>query len=70
MTHEIPYRNPSGCSDPTAYTALSAVQSEQDEPEQRVNKLIKAIKYIIDLAGFDLVARIEIRDRRTGRLYR
>lgn len=69
MPHDIPYRNPSGCSDPTAYSALSAIQSDQDEPEQRVSRLIKAVKYIIDLAGFDLVARIELRDRHTGRIY-
>ena len=36
----------------------------------RCNQLIKVLKNTIDLAGFDLVARIEVRDRETGRTYR
>ena len=66
----IPKKNPDGYSDPTAYAALSSVQKEQDEHEQRVNQLIKTLKNTIDLAGFDLLNRIEIRDRDTGRIYR
>lgn len=66
----IPKRNPEGYKDLTAYEALSSVQREQDEQEQRVNQLIKTLKNVIDLAGFDLLARIEVRDRSTGRCYR
>lgn len=66
----IPRKNPEGYNDPTAYEALSSVQREQDEQEQRVNQLIKTLKNTIDLAGFDLLARIEVRDRSTGRCYR
>lgn len=66
----IPKKNPDGYNDPTAYVALSSVQKEQDEHEQRVNQLIKTLKNTIDLAGFDLLNRIEIRDRDTGRVYR
>nr|DAD75531.1 MAG TPA: hypothetical protein [Siphoviridae sp. ctM7c3] len=32
--------------------------------------MIRVIKYIIGLAGFELISRIEIRDRRTGREWR
>lgn len=66
----IPYRNKSGCADPTAHDALSAIQAEQDQEVERVNRLIKALKINIDLADFDLLNRIEIRDRRTGKCYR
>ena len=38
-----------------------------DEQAKRVDSVIRVIKYIIGLAGFELIARIEIRDRRTGR---
>ena len=62
--------NPSGAPDPTAYAALTTVQAEQDAEQERVNRLIRALKTAIDLAGFDLLARIEIRDRETGRIYR
>lgn len=70
MASRIPYRNTSGCPDPTARDALTAVQREQDEPEQRMSRLIKILKNIIDLADFDLTARIEVRDRKSGRYFK
>lgn len=66
----IPYRNPSGCVDPTAHNALSVVQGEQDQTDERVARMIKALKIMIDQSGYDLLARIELRDRKTGRIYR
>lgn len=67
---KIPYRNPEGYADPTARTAMSAVQAVQDEADQRLARLIKTLKNTIDLAGYDLLTRIEVRDRNTGRIYR
>lgn len=66
----IPYRNPDGYADPTAHDALTAVQAKQDEADQRVQQLIRAVKTVIDLADYGLLERIQIRDRRTGRIYR
>lgn len=61
-----PWQNNSGLPDPTAYTATETISKE----EQRVTDLVKVLKYIIRLAGFDLINRIELRDRRSGRNYR
>ena len=66
----IPTHNPDGYPDPTAHDALSSVLEEQEEADRRCQMLIKSVKTVIDLAGFDLLARIEVRDRRTGRTYR
>ena len=66
----IAKRNPEGYIDPTAYEALSSVQAQQDEDDRRCQQLIKALKITIDLAGYGLLARIEVRDRKTGRSYR
>ncbi len=66
----IPYKNPEGYADPTAYAAMSTVQKEQDAADLRVQNFIRAVKTIIDQSGYDLLARIEIRDRATGRDYR
>lgn len=64
-----PHKNNEGYNDPTAYHGTkNAMQGDKDE--KRVSTLIGAIKGLIDLAGFDLLNRIEIRDRRTGREYR
>lgn len=70
MGDKFPRRNADGYVDPTAYSALSAVQKEQDETDFRVQSFIRSIKTIIDQSGYDLLARIEIRDRTTGRNYR
>ena len=63
-------KNSSGYSDPTAYHGTKAIIREENEQQKRVTTLISVLKYIIDAAGFDLLARIEIRDRKTGREYR
>lgn len=61
-----PWENNSGCKDPTAYAATKPITDE----EQRVSDLVKAIKTLTRLAGFDVMNRIEFRERRSGRTYR
>ena len=61
-----PWENSSGCKDPTAYAASKPIAEE----EQRVTELIKVLKIIIRWAGFELINRIELRERRSGRTYR
>ena len=68
--NEIPFRNPSGCADPTAFQALEPIAEKDAELERKVNFLIKALKFIIHEAGFELLARIEIKDSKTGRCFR
>ena len=63
-------KNSEGYSDPTAYNAMSKVLREEKEQLRRVSSVIGVIKNILDLADFDLITRIEIRDRKTGREYR
>jgi len=36
----------------------------------RVSLVIKTVKNIIHLAGFELIGRIELRDQKTGRYFR
>ena len=43
---------------------------EETDLERKVNFLIKVLKFIINECGFDLLCRIEIRDRKTGRTFR
>ena len=54
----------------TAYAALKAVGHEEAEQQQRVSALVRVLKYVIDAAGFDLLNRVELKDRRTGKVYR
>lgn len=69
----VPIRNPEGYLDLTAHDALTNVMREQarrDEPDQRHYRMIKTILNLIDLMGYDLLNRIEVRDRDSGRTYR
>lgn len=70
----ISFRNAEGYADPTTHGALNNVMREhcekQEAADARCNQLIRVLKGAIDLAGFDLIARIEVRDRETGRNYR
>ena len=65
-----PWQNSEGYADPTAHAALKSVERDEAEQQKRVNALIYVLKYIINAAGFNLLNRIELKDRKTGREYR
>lgn len=60
-----PWENKSGCADPTAYAACKPTPEEI-----RVGKLVKALKAVSSLFGFEIINRVEFRDVETGRCYR
>ena len=64
-----PRRNASGCMDMTAYEAIQRADREADA-EARFKKLLATIFYICDLAGFHIEGRLEIRDKKTGKVWR
>lgn len=61
-----PWENRSGLPDPTAYNGGKAIAKE----EQKVTDLVWIIKKIARRAGFEVINRVEFRDRRSGRTYR
>lgn len=65
-----PWENAEGYPDPTAYAALQPIIREEDADAKRVSSVIGVIKAILNLADFELVNRITIRDKRTGKEYR
>jgi hypothetical protein len=65
-----PYYNQSGYPDPTAYNALKPIIKDDTAIKCEKNFLIKVLKYIISNAGFELISRIELRDKASGREFR
>lgn len=57
-------------ADPTAYAALEPIAQEEAALESKVNFLIKVLKFIANEAGFDVTNRIELCDRKTGRVFK
>lgn len=63
-------RNIEGYADPTASIAVGQVSREESEADKRAYDLIKVLKYIIKGAGFELTERVQVKDTKTGRVYR
>ena len=68
------YKNKEGYPDPTAGEAMGTVAKEERKEESErnaaVTTLITMLKQIISLAGFELVGRIVLKDKVTGKEYR
>lgn len=67
---DIPRKNSEGYNDPTAYDGLKPVIAEENALYKEVSSLISVLKYIIGKSGFELISRIEIKDKKTGRVFR
>jgi hypothetical protein len=68
-----PWLNDSGCPDPTSYKVMKQIQME----EKRLNRVdvdahtvVTTIKNILELSGFELVERVQIRHKKSGKVYR
>ena len=59
-------RNAAGYADPTAYEAIKNI----NEKEKRVSQIVRIIKMIADIAGFEIEERIILRDKTTGEIWR
>lgn len=64
------YRNKEGYPDPTAGEAIETVTREEKRHNEEVTNLVNVIKQIISLAGFEMVGRITLKDKKTGKEYR
>ncbi len=68
------YKNKEGYTDPTAGETIGTVVKEERKEERErnaaVTTLITMLKQIISLAGFELVGRIVLKDKVTGKEYR
>jgi len=65
-----PRFNASGCSDPTAFEALKPIIQEDKELERKVHNVVNTVKFIVDWAGFEMIGRIQIRDKKSGKEFR
>ena len=65
-----PFYNSEGYPDPTTYEALKPLIREENALNKRVHDLINVLKFIIDRSGFELIKRIEIRDKKTGKEFK
>lgn len=65
-----PTKNSEGYSDPTAYLGTREIIKEETESETKNRNIIHTFRKIADLAGFEIVGRITLKERKTGRVFR
>ena len=65
-----PWLNGSGCPDPTAYAAMKNIQNENQPIDKVAHKVMNTIKNILDLSGFELIGRIQIKHKKSGKIYK
>ena len=63
-----PKKNTEGYPDMTTHKAIKNVDHQKEI--NRVHKLVHTVFYICNLAGFDVVERIVLKDRKTGKIWR
>lgn len=63
-------KNQDGYKDPTAFQAIKQVIKEEETEEKQLATLVFILKYIINLAGFEPISRIELRSKKSGRVYK
>ena len=65
-----PRKNNEGYNDPTAYEGLKPVIYEENAICKDVSALISVLRFIISKSGYELINRIEIKDKKTGRIFK
>lgn len=65
-----PRFNASGCKDLTAFEAIKNVASEEQEVNKRATSVLSLIKKLLKLMDFELLDRIQIKDKGTGKEFK
>ena len=65
-----PWQNGSGCPDFTAYDAIKNVTAEEQKTERAARMVVTTIKNILELAGFEAVGRIQIKHKKSGKVFK
>ena len=64
------FYNSSGYKDLTAGNAIKHVAKNEQEVDKRAADAVHICKRLIDIAGFELIGRIELKDKKTGIEYK
>lgn len=64
------YRNSEGYADPTAGAAMAVTNKEEQEVEKLNHKVIQSFRLLVDLAGFEIVGRVTLKHKKSGRIFK
>lgn len=66
----LAYKNQEGYADPTAGKAVAAVRTEERDIEQSNHQLIQLLKEMANAVGFEIVGRVTLKHKKTGRVFK
>lgn len=64
------YKNCEGYTDPTAGVAMGHVKKEEQDIDKLNHKVIQSFRLLVDLAGFEIVGRVTLKHKKSGRIFR
>ena len=64
------YKYSEGYNDPTVGEAMSNIEAEERRVLERISALIPIMKKTAELVGFEVVGRIILMDKETGKKYK
>ena len=64
------YKNCEGYSDPTAGSALGSAKKDEHEIDILNHKVIQSFRLLVDLAGFEIVGRVTLKHKKSGRIFK
>ena len=65
-----PKNNIHGYADPTAYAAIREPDKYYNHINKKARRILGVVRYMLKVAGFDLVERLEIKHIKSGRLFK
>ncbi len=66
----VEYKNASGYPDPTAQKGLKPLVRDENKVENDKKVLIKMLQSMAHLAGFEIVGRVVVKHKNTGRMFK
>lgn len=64
------YKNCEGYVDLTAGAAMAATTKEEQDVEKLNHKVIQSFQLLVDLAGFEIVGRVTLKHKKSGRIFK
>lgn len=63
-------RNSEGYYDPTAYECIKDIIREEQEIAKLNHKVIQSFRLLVDLAGFEIVGRVTLKYKESGKVFK
>lgn len=67
---DMGYKNSEGYSDPTAGVAMGSAKKQEQEIDKLNHKVMQSFRLLLDLAGFEIVGRVTLRHKKSGRIFK